>query len=95
LQLARSLGTSKETMRAVFGEQADKIQTSSIGNSGEQAKIYSSGKTRSMIPIAERISNAQTKLVALRDDLTRHLDESGDEPDDAAITVREELNGKD
>jgi HK97 family phage major capsid protein/HK97 family phage prohead protease len=93
LQLARSLGTSKETMKAVFGEQADMVQTSSNTN-GEQAKIYSSGKTRSMTPIAERISNAQTKLVALRDDLTKHLDESGDEPDDAAITVREELNGK-
>jgi hypothetical protein len=46
------------------------------------------------ISITQRISDAQTKLVALRDDLTRHLDEAGDEPDETALVVREELNGK-
>jgi ElaB/YqjD/DUF883 family membrane-anchored ribosome-binding protein len=46
------------------------------------------------ITIAQRISDAQTKLVALRDDLTTHLNDSTDEPDDADLAVRDELNRK-
>lgn len=47
-----------------------------------------------MEPIAKQIESAQTKLNELRDQLTDHLTQAGDEPDDTAQTVTEQLNGK-
>jgi HK97 family phage major capsid protein len=95
LQVARSLNISDETIDLVFGEHASTHETVTRGSNAEHGTTPPPRKASAVnITIAQRISDAQTKLVALRDDLTRHLDETGDEPDDAALAVRETLNGK-
>jgi HK97 family phage major capsid protein/HK97 family phage prohead protease len=95
LQVARSLNISDETINLVFGEHARTHETVTRGSNAEHGTTPPPRKASAVnITIAQRISDAQTKLVALRDDLTRHLDEAGDEPDETALVVREELNGK-
>jgi HK97 family phage major capsid protein/HK97 family phage prohead protease len=95
LQVARSLNISDETIDLVFGKHAGTHETVTRGSNAEHGTTPPPRKASAVnITIAQRISDAQTKLVALRDDLTRHLDETGDEPDDAALAVRETLNGK-
>jgi HK97 family phage major capsid protein/HK97 family phage prohead protease len=95
LQVARSLNISDETIDLVFGEHARTHETVTRGSNAEHGTTPPPRKASAVnITIAQRISDAQTKLVALRDDLTRHLDETGDEPDDAALAVRETLNSK-
>jgi HK97 family phage major capsid protein/HK97 family phage prohead protease len=95
LQVARSLNISDETIDLVFGKHAGTHETVTRGSNAEHGTTPPPRKASAVnITIAQRISDAQTKLVALRDDLTRHLDETGDEPDDTALAVRETLNGK-
>lgn len=95
LQIARSLNLSPEAATIVFGEQA----TKDAGNERRDltgkhaAKNFSDGKPK-MITIAQRIEDAQTKLVASKDQLTALVAEAGDEPDEASLTAREELNVK-
>jgi len=95
LVLARSLGTSAETMKLVFGASAIRTQASASGSSrGASAVTHPYSGTRKMEPISKRIDDAQAKLNLLRDDLTNHLDQAGDEPDEAALIVREDLTAK-
>jgi hypothetical protein len=95
LQVARSLNISDETINLVFGEHARTHETVTRGSNAEHGTTPPPRKASAVnITITQRISDAQTKLVALRDDLTNHLDETGDEPDETALVVREELNGK-
>jgi HK97 family phage major capsid protein/HK97 family phage prohead protease len=95
LQVARSLNISDETINLVFGEHARTHETVTRGSNAKHGETPPPRKASAVnITITQRISDAQTKLVALRDDLTRHLDETGDEPDETALVVREELNGK-
>jgi HK97 family phage prohead protease len=83
LQVARSLDISDETIDLVFGEHARTHETVTRGSNAEHGTTPPPRKASAVnITIAQRISDAQTKLVALRDDLTRHLDETGDEPDE-------------
>jgi HK97 family phage prohead protease len=95
LQVARSLHVSDETIDLVFGEHAREHGTVTRGSTAEHgAPPHHRRATAVNISIAQRISDAQTKLVALRDDLTTHLNDSTDEPDDADLAVRDELNRK-
>jgi hypothetical protein len=95
LQVARSLHVSDETIDLVFGEHAREHETVTRGSTAEHgAPPHHRRATAVNITIAQRISDAQTKLVALRDDLTTHLNDSTDEPDDADLAVRDELNRK-
>jgi HK97 family phage major capsid protein/HK97 family phage prohead protease len=95
LMLARALGTSPETIRTVFGEQAAASSADGKGgHNGEKADNSVSRKTIKMETITQRIEDAQKKVTELRDALNAHLADSGSEPDEAAITVREELTGK-
>lgn len=92
LQVARSLSLSPEGQSLVFGEQAtkDKGEAERDLTGKHAAKNISSGKSK-MSTIAQRIEDAQTKLVALKDQLTTLVNDSGDEPDEASITARDEL----
>jgi HK97 family phage major capsid protein/HK97 family phage prohead protease len=93
LQVARSLNISDETMDLVFGKHASTHEIITRGSFAEHGATSSNRKAAAVnISIVQRISDAQTKLVALRDDLTTHLSESGDEPDEASLAVREELS---
>jgi HK97 family phage prohead protease len=95
LQVARSLNISDETIDLVFGEHARTHETVTRGSNAEHGTTPPPRKASAVnISITQRISDAQTKLVALRDDLTNHINEAGDEPDETALVVREELNGK-
>ena len=95
LVIARALGTSTETMKTVFGEHAVQAQADSTrGHNSEHADNPIVRKTPKMSTIAQRIEDAQTKVTELRDALNTHLADSGAEPDEAAITVREELTSK-
>src|SRR5215207_8353769 len=91
---ARSMNISPETMSIVFGEQAIKNAKRGVGATAEHGSTSSHSRKISNMPtpISQRIETAQTKLTELRDQLTTNLDI--DEPDDAALVVREDLNGK-
>src|SRR5918993_4668045 len=47
-----------------------------------------------MKPISQRIDDARANLNSLRDQLTDHLEKAGDNPDDVAMNVTDELNSK-
>lgn len=96
IQLARSLETSEETIKLVFGEQASKHkQTVTKGTHGEFAATHSSRKTTNMTPLSKRIEDAQERLNTLRDQLTEQLAKMDDEnPDEVVKTAVEELNVK-
>lgn len=95
-QIARSLNLSADEMRLVFGPTADTAPALlTRGLSGPTAVTPPAQRTgRPMEPIAKRIEGAQTKLAELRDQLTTHLERAGDEPDETAQLVTEELNHK-
>jgi HK97 family phage major capsid protein/HK97 family phage prohead protease len=95
VQLARSLHVSDETIALAFGEHAGRDGGTVRRSSGEQAATSPARKSSPMnIPLSKRIEDAQARLVALRDQLTDHLTNIGDEPDDAAMAITDELNGK-
>jgi HK97 family phage major capsid protein/HK97 family phage prohead protease len=95
LAIARALGISAETQNLVFGEHAGTTRGAGQGGiSGGHAEKPLLRKPLKMEPISKRIEDAQSKLDELRDALTAHLSETGDEPDDTALTVREEMTGK-
>jgi HK97 family phage prohead protease/HK97 family phage major capsid protein len=97
VQLARSLGTSDAVMEMVFGEKAGKHPTVTRGANGEQATTQhpnsSRGNTK-MKTIAERIAEAQRRHVELKDQLTAHLGQLADEPDEGQLAITDELNAK-
>lgn len=95
VQLARSLNTSDETIRLVFGKSADTHETIKRGVSGEIATNSSHlRKITDMTPISKRIEDAHERLNVLKDQLTEHLNTIGDEPDDTAMAVTDDLNVK-
>jgi HK97 family phage prohead protease/HK97 family phage major capsid protein len=94
VQLARSLNTSDEVIDLVFGEHASAREAVIRGVTGKLAETQSNRKNANMTPLSKRIEDAQERLTALKDQLTKHLETIGDEPDDAALAVTDELNGK-
>jgi len=108
IQLARSLKTSDETMALVFGEQASKTKSGSGDGikTGEQAGTMTANEMRhcrglpslpkvtNMETLSKRIESARERLNALKDQLTKHLETLGDEPDDSATEITKELSSK-
>lgn len=95
VQIARSLHISDETIAIVFGKQASAHGAVTRGTNGEHAATSLPRKSNQMpTPISKLIEDGQARLVALKDQLTAHLAEVGGEPDDAAMAITDELNGK-
>jgi len=96
LSVARSLQISDETIGLVFGELARTNAPITRGEkTGELAvSSFPNRKIGTMKTLNERIEDAQTGLVQLKDKLTEHLAAIGDAPDDAALTLTEELTAK-
>ena len=95
LALAKSLNVSRATMDLAFGEQAVTRAIETTPKPGEQAVLpHKPERLKGMDTLSQRIENAQSKLVCLRDELTAHINKAGDEPDETAMTVTDELNGK-
>src|SRR4051812_14082775 len=95
IQTARSIHISDETINLVFGKHAGMNETVARGTTAEHGAPPHLPRTTAVnVTIAQRISDAQTRLVALRDQLSTHLTDAGDEPDDAALAVRETLNAQ-
>lgn len=94
IQLARSL-VSDATIDLVFGEHASTRGVVTRGGvNGGHAAIPPLGKPTKMETLSKRVEDAQARLVALKDQLTDHLAQLGDEPDDAAMAITDELNVK-
>lgn len=97
LQVAKALNLSADAQAVIFGKTAtsDHTATAPRQSPGKSAVAQSHfTEHRKMTPISQRIEDAQQRLVGLRDKLTDHLNEIGDEPDETAVTVTEELNEK-
>src|SRR5215204_1977236 len=95
LQVARSLNLSDAMISRVFGVHAATAPGDpACGSTGVHAATSRKSGGAAMEPIAKKIEGAQTKLDELRDQLTAHLEHAGDEPDETAQVVTEELNGK-
>lgn len=91
LQVARSIGISRETQRLIFGELAfDGQSVRTRGLNGEIATT-SPRKPKAM-NLSERIQAAQAQVNTLRDTLAQHLTAAGDDLDDAAMQRSDELN---
>jgi len=95
LAVARSLKVSRETMDVVFAKHGSSTSSIQRRGHGEHAETSPVRKNRTMSPLAKRIEDTQTRIVALKDQLTEHLKSIDDEnPDDAATATTEELTTK-
>jgi len=94
LRIAKSLNISDATMNLVFGETAggdEEVVRRATGKPA--AKPLSPQKDGPMSnQISKKIEDTQTRVVALQDELSKHLANISEEPDDNFNTVTEELN---
>jgi HK97 family phage major capsid protein len=97
LAIASALGLPRDAMRLIFGGLAGTDQPGASGFSGGLAETHAPRKPPSMTP-TERIEAAQTSVNALRDQLSDHLEQIGDEPDDDMLAVtaalKDRINGE-
>jgi HK97 family phage prohead protease/HK97 family phage major capsid protein len=95
LQVARGLGVSSETLEMVFGKSAIEGCVTRDGPAGKFAASQPERRATPMnIPISKRVEDAQTKLVALRDQLTDYSANLGDEPSEEERSGLDELNAR-
>jgi HK97 family phage major capsid protein/HK97 family phage prohead protease len=91
LSIAKAIGLSRDTQRLIFGELADEGQTVRRGFTGGLAVDPQARKPTPM-NISERIEASQASVNQLRDQLTQHLNQAGDNLDEQAISRSDELN---
>jgi HK97 family phage major capsid protein/HK97 family phage prohead protease len=91
LSIAKAIGLSRDTQRLIFGELADDGQTVRRGFTGGLAVDPSSRKPTPM-NISQRIEASQTAVNQLRDQLTQHLSQAGDNLDEPSLARSDELN---
>jgi HK97 family phage prohead protease len=91
LSIAKAIGLSRDTQRLIFGELADDGQTVRRDLPGGLATNDLTRKPKAM-NISERIEASQTAVNQLRDQLTQHLNQAGDNLDEPAIARSDELN---
>jgi HK97 family phage major capsid protein/HK97 family phage prohead protease len=91
LSIAKAIGLSRDTQRLIFGELADDGQTVRRGLSGGLAVDSPTRKPKAM-NISERIEASQTAVNQLRDQLTQHLGQAGDNLDESSLARSDELN---
>ena len=93
LSLAKAIGLSPETQRLIFGEHADdKAQTLRRGSTGEHAAIPHQ-RTKAM-NLSERIQASQIAVNQLRDALSEHLQQAGDDLNEQVMARSNELRDK-
>jgi HK97 family phage major capsid protein/HK97 family phage prohead protease len=95
LSVARAIGISREGQRLIFGGLAEHDQPlhrreDTGGLAVEKTQIRKPATMTTQL--SERIQASQTAVNQLRDTLTAHLTESGDNLDDAATARADELN---
>lgn len=86
IQLAKSLGTSRETLAEVFGENA--VETKAVAGKPATNPTPIRKDRPVADSIAKRVEDTQAKLAAYKEELQNHLDNIGEEPsdDDNAVT---------
>jgi HK97 family phage prohead protease len=95
LQVAKSLGLSDAMVARVFGVNAATApDTATRGSTGVHAATSRNSGGAVMEPIARKIEIAQQKIDELQAQLDEHEAAIGDEPDEAALNTREEINNK-
>lgn len=97
LAVAKSMNLSAETIAEVFGEDAVTDRRTVTRSAGESAASrqpsQSKGKTMSNT-LSKRIEDMQERLVALQADLTKNIEDAGDEPSEDQNAVIKGLNEK-
>ena len=94
ISVAKSLHVSDDTLRLVFGEHAETRQADQRRFSGEHAKPLAIRKAQPM-SLAQRIKDAEKRLVDTRDELGKHLENSADDNvSDADLETRQTLNSE-
>ena len=98
VQLAKSLNVSDDTIKLVFGEQAEADRIVVRGSSGEHAATnrISGKQTKMELSVSQQVAGAQNALVDLQDQLRAKvdggvLDESIDELTDRIDVAKREV----
>jgi HK97 family phage prohead protease len=78
IAVAKSLKVSDDTLRMVFGKQADKNIAPGDRRHGKQAATSPNGKTKTMSTLAQNIIEAEKRLLAKKDELAAFHDAKGD-----------------
>ena len=95
LSIAKSLKISPATIKLVFAGQGAKDRLVRRGLTGGHAETRKRKEGGAAMSLAQRITDSQTRLVALRDQLTKHLEDVDDSNvTDEQLEVTQELNTK-
>ncbi len=91
LSVARSLKISDGTMKMVFAKHGMTDRSSQVSGRAKHGETPPVGKNPTMTtPISVRVEETQNRIVALRDELTKHLETVDDtNPDDAQTAITE------
>jgi len=96
LAVAKSLNISRDTVAMVFAGKGNEKDQSVVrrGSSGGYADTTPKRRSATMSgPLAKRIEATQQRIVALKDELQKHLDAVDDaNPGEADITTTQEFN---
>jgi HK97 family phage major capsid protein/HK97 family phage prohead protease len=97
LAVAKSMNISADTMKQVFGEQAETdpaVVTRSAGVNADPKRNPQVGKGKPMSNISKRIEDTQARVTAYREELEKHLEAIGEEPGEDDNLVTKALNDK-
>jgi HK97 family phage prohead protease/HK97 family phage major capsid protein len=95
LAVAKSLGVSPATIDLLFAGQGAKGRIVKRGLTGGHAETRKGAKGEQAMSLAQRITDSQTRLNALRDQLVKHLEDVDDSNvTDEQVEVTGELNAK-
>lgn len=93
LAVAKNLNVSDATLQMVFGKHAARNTARDVRRNGKQAETSRNAKAKPMSTIAQRIKDAEQRLIESRDKLTAHLEKSDDNNvTDADLETRQTLN---
>jgi HK97 family phage major capsid protein/HK97 family phage prohead protease len=98
LAVAKAFNTSRETLDVVFGKNASEAPQIVRRGSAPASKPKPSASSlsgNSKMNLSQRIAAAQSRIVALQDQLSTHLEGVNDEsPDEGATAITDELTGQ-
>jgi HK97 family phage prohead protease len=95
IAIARSLKISDETLTLAFAKPGSRGALEIVRRSSTGKPAETSRSERTIMSLAQRINDTQTRIVALRDKLTEHLKSVDDSNvSDAELEVTSDLNAK-